>query len=148
MIRKMGDFEVVQRTKDGMFNATGLLKQWNNILNNPKRDLDNFWRVTNISEFMSEIAKNEHGFNSVDFTDLKKVLSCAAEAKMEAHGCTQYFISNLQCGSILDLNIMSSNLFMINSFNSGIWREIIINCSVKPYILLLRAAILLRLPAG
>ena len=37
MIRKMGDFEVVQRTKDGMFNATGLLKQWNNIPINPKR---------------------------------------------------------------------------------------------------------------
>jgi hypothetical protein len=29
MIRKMGDFEVHQRTKDGMFNATTLLKQFN-----------------------------------------------------------------------------------------------------------------------
>jgi len=30
MIRKMGDFDVTQRTIDGMFNATGLLNQWNN----------------------------------------------------------------------------------------------------------------------
>ena len=30
----MGDFEVKQRTKDGMFNATELLKQWNK--GNPK----------------------------------------------------------------------------------------------------------------
>ena len=29
MIRNMGRFEVHQRTKDGMFNATNLLKQWN-----------------------------------------------------------------------------------------------------------------------
>ena len=34
MIRKMGNFEVIQRTKDGFFNATALLKQWNNSIDN------------------------------------------------------------------------------------------------------------------
>ena len=29
MIRPMGQFEVQQRTKDGMFNATALILQWN-----------------------------------------------------------------------------------------------------------------------
>ena len=29
----MGQFEVLQRTKDGMFNATALIKQWNNNVN-------------------------------------------------------------------------------------------------------------------
>lgn len=29
MIRPMGDFKVIQRTKDAFFNATNLLKQWN-----------------------------------------------------------------------------------------------------------------------
>ena len=29
MIRKMGNFEISQRTKDGMFNATSLVKEWN-----------------------------------------------------------------------------------------------------------------------
>ncbi len=29
MIRPMGDFKVIQRTKDAFFNATDLLKQWN-----------------------------------------------------------------------------------------------------------------------
>lgn len=28
-IRPMGEFKVTQRTKDGFFNATDLLKQWN-----------------------------------------------------------------------------------------------------------------------
>ncbi|WP_454988656.1 KilA-N domain-containing protein [Capnocytophaga sputigena] len=34
MIRKMGTFDVTQRTKDGFFNATALLKQWNNSVEN------------------------------------------------------------------------------------------------------------------
>lgn len=29
VIRKLNDFDVVQRTKDSMFNATALLRQWN-----------------------------------------------------------------------------------------------------------------------
>ncbi len=37
MIRKMGDFDVVQRSKDGMFNATALLKQWNSATNMQKQ---------------------------------------------------------------------------------------------------------------
>lgn len=32
MIRPMGQFKVEQRTKDGFFNATSLLKQWNEAL--------------------------------------------------------------------------------------------------------------------
>ena len=36
MIRKMGNFDVTQRTKDGFFNATALLKQLNNIVENQK----------------------------------------------------------------------------------------------------------------
>ena len=36
MLRKMGNFEVTQRTKDGFFNATALLKQWNEYAENSK----------------------------------------------------------------------------------------------------------------
>lgn len=36
MVRKMGIFDVTQRTKDGFFNATALLKQWNNTVENQK----------------------------------------------------------------------------------------------------------------
>ena len=46
MNRPMGMFNVEQRTKDSMFNATSLLKQWNNNYPNDKRDLDNFWKST------------------------------------------------------------------------------------------------------
>lgn len=38
----MGEFPVEQRTKDGFFNATSLLKQWNAEHPNKERLLDNF----------------------------------------------------------------------------------------------------------
>ena len=37
MVRPMGDFVVQQRTKDGMFNATDLLRQWNTATCSDKR---------------------------------------------------------------------------------------------------------------
>lgn len=68
MKRPMGQFEVLQRTSDGYFNATKLLEQWNKS-SNDKRYLDNFWKGHHLVELMSEIAENELGFKSVDFTE-------------------------------------------------------------------------------
>lgn len=75
MLRQMGVFQVEQRTSDGFFNATSLMKQWNDTYPNKKRDIDNFWRSTNLVELMSEIAEYELDIKSVDFTDLKQQLS-------------------------------------------------------------------------
>lgn len=55
MVRKMGDFNVIQRTKDGMFNATELLKQWNKVPDNPKRDLSKFWESSKVEEFLNAL---------------------------------------------------------------------------------------------
>lgn len=55
MIRKMGNFDVAQRTKDGMFNATELLQQWNSVDTNPKRDLSKFWESSKIEEFIKAL---------------------------------------------------------------------------------------------
>lgn len=81
MLRKMGDFVVEQRTKDGFFNATSLLRQWNNVNPTLKRELDNFWKSTHLTELMSEIAKKEMNFKSVEFTDLKNALSQSVRGK-------------------------------------------------------------------
>lgn len=72
MIRKMGVFDVAQRTSDGYFNATALAKAWNETMPDNKREIDNFWKSTNLPDLMSEIAENELGIKSVDFTELKK----------------------------------------------------------------------------
>ena len=79
--RPMGAFDVEQRTKDGMFNATALMKMWNEANPDETRDLDNFWKSTNLTELMSEIAENEIGFKSVDFTELKNALSVTSRGK-------------------------------------------------------------------
>lgn len=42
LTRKMGDFNVFQRTSDGYFDANSLLKQWNDNPDNTRRRLDDF----------------------------------------------------------------------------------------------------------
>lgn len=81
MVRKMGEFDVIQRTSDGFFSATHLLRQWNNVKKNEQRRLDKFWDSTNLCELMSEIAENELNFKSPNFGDLKNVLSKTSRGK-------------------------------------------------------------------
>lgn len=62
MTRPMGNFHVDQRTKDGMFNATGLLKQWNLHTQNSgyvKKDLDDFFSNKNVEEFLEALMEEE-----------------------------------------------------------------------------------------
>lgn len=77
----MGAFNVIQRTSDGFFNATALLRDWNET--NPKelKQLVNFWSSTNLDKLMSEIAENELDFKSLDFNELKNVLSKASRGR-------------------------------------------------------------------
>lgn len=62
MVRPMGDFLVQQRTKDGMFNATELLKQWNNFTNSDKR-LQSYFANNSTEEFVNTIMTKEN-YNS------------------------------------------------------------------------------------
>ena len=67
LIRKMESFEVIQRTSDGMFNATMLLKQWNEY-SGQKKLLDHFFENKSTKEFIQTIEKEEeilHTRNSV-----------------------------------------------------------------------------------
>ena len=60
----MGEFQVTQRTKDGMFNATTLLKQWNET-KGMKKDVKDFLVNKNTKEFISElISENYNRGNS------------------------------------------------------------------------------------
>lgn len=63
----MGQFHVEQRTKDGMFNATALLKQWNSAANLntqnsgdlKKKDMDDFFANKNVKEFLDALIEEE-----------------------------------------------------------------------------------------
>lgn len=54
MVRKMGDFCVTQRTKDSFFNATELLKQWNNE-SGQKKEMGHFFENKNTKEFINAL---------------------------------------------------------------------------------------------
>lgn len=58
MVRPMGCFSVEQRTKDGMFNATALIKQWNETMNE-KKELKKFFDNQNTKEFISALIEEE-----------------------------------------------------------------------------------------
>ena len=57
MVRKMGIFDVNQRTKDGMFNANSLLKQWN-IANESKKEIKDYFDNKSTQEFI-EVLKSD-----------------------------------------------------------------------------------------
>jgi hypothetical protein len=73
----MGDFQVQQRTKDGMFNATAMLKQWNatsilhtqNFGDVKKKDLDDYFNNKSTDEFINTIISKE------ELSDQKMVVS-------------------------------------------------------------------------
>lgn len=71
MIRPMGKFNVIQRTKDGMFNATQLLKQWNKNPLNPKRNLKDFFKTKSCKEFLKVLAEDEEFLKGVNLPYLK-----------------------------------------------------------------------------
>lgn len=55
MVRKMGSFEVLQRTKDGYFDASTLINQWNSRPDNPERKMIRFLESPKTTEFINEI---------------------------------------------------------------------------------------------
>lgn len=58
MNRSMGDFEVYQRTKDSMFNATSLAKQWNSKKTKGRKDVSDFLRNNNTVEFLEALSED------------------------------------------------------------------------------------------
>lgn len=59
LIRPMGNFEVSQRTSDGMFNATELLKQWNSQSGQTK-EIKKFFENSSTKEFIEALISEEN----------------------------------------------------------------------------------------
>lgn len=58
MIRQLGEFNVKQRTKDGFFNATDLIKQWNEA-KGMKKEINDYLSNKSTEEFIEELIKEE-----------------------------------------------------------------------------------------
>ena len=59
IIRPMGEFQVAQRTKDGMFNATALLNQWNNASGQQKQ-MVHYFENNSTKEFVDTLIAKEN----------------------------------------------------------------------------------------
>lgn len=69
LIRTMGNFEVVQRTKDQMFNATSLIKQWNKETG-MKKEVKDFFANNQTQEFINVLIAEEN-LNRGNYPHLK-----------------------------------------------------------------------------
>lgn len=58
MVRKMGSFDILQRTKDGYFDANELLNQWNSKKDNPERKMSRFLESPKTKDFINEISND------------------------------------------------------------------------------------------
>lgn len=58
MVRPMGQFKVEQRTKDAFFNATALLRQWNEVTNS-KKELKDYLSNKSTKELIATINERE-----------------------------------------------------------------------------------------
>lgn len=59
MVRPMGDFVVQQRTKDGMFNATALIAQWN-ASSGEKKEVTKFFENDGAQQFIKALMEEEN----------------------------------------------------------------------------------------
>lgn len=58
ILRPMGKFKVAQRTKDGMFNATELLKQWN-LTANQSKSVNHYLENSKTKEFIDAVISDD-----------------------------------------------------------------------------------------
>lgn len=81
MKRPLANFTVEQRTKDGMFNATNLLKQWNAQDGVAQRKMDNYFASSKTSEFIDTIIEREK-------LDTPKMVYVKSKARSDKGGGT------------------------------------------------------------
>lgn len=79
----MQDFEVLQRTKDGMFNATSLLRQWNDKLSMQK-EVSKFFELDQTKSFI-EVLQSEENLHTQESTYVKSKASRGENAGTWMH---------------------------------------------------------------
>lgn len=74
MVRKMGNFDVFQRTKDGMFNANSLLKQWNTSQKIKRgKEVNDFLKLDKTKEFIQAL--------ELDYNDTTRKIVVSTQGK-------------------------------------------------------------------
>lgn len=81
MKRPLANFTVEQRTKDAFFNATSLLKQWNDQDGVAQRKMDNYFASSKTVEFIQTIMEREK-------LDTPKLVYVKSKARADRGGGT------------------------------------------------------------
>lgn len=75
LTRKMGEFNVYQRTSDGYFNANALLRQWNSVEGNSERSMKRFLDSPKTNEFIEALIRDESQRAKMQSPNIKVVNS-------------------------------------------------------------------------
>lgn len=87
MTRQMGNFDVFQRTSDGYFDANALLKQWNEVEDNPRREMKKFLDNKGTQEFIEVLTTSESAMSKNATTDFQAVT--ISKGRLTTRGFTQ-----------------------------------------------------------
>jgi hypothetical protein len=87
MNRQMGDFDVYQRTSDGYFDANALLRQWNSVEENPRREMKKFLDNKNTKEFIEVLTIEESAYRKNATIDFQAVI--ISKGRLTSRGFTQ-----------------------------------------------------------
>ena len=83
MIRKIENFSVTQRTSDGFFDGSELLRQWNAVDGHQQRKMARFLEMDTTKEFLEALA--------------------IAENERKSHGAKMHHAENQQITKLLRL---------------------------------------------
>ena len=92
LVRPMGQFQVEQRTKDSMFNATSLMNQWNNE-SGQKKNINHYLENTSTKEFMIALIDDEPNIRNSEKPD--NLIIARTKVKTNSDGSK---ISTSPCG--------------------------------------------------
>ena len=87
MTRQMGNFDVFQRTSDGYFDANALLKQWNEVADNPRREMKKFLDTKSTQEFIEVLTIEESAYRKNATIDFQAVT--ISKGRLTTRGFTQ-----------------------------------------------------------
>lgn len=88
MVRPMGEYKVYQRTGDGKFCATELLRQWNKANGNNQKIVADYLRLKETKEFVKALMEepefkdgNSHLLENADYKDFPKSIIVVTRGK-------------------------------------------------------------------
>lgn len=82
MIRHMGNFAVIQRTKDGMFNATELIKQWNRE-KDQKKSVNHYLDNSTTQEFIRALIADDEEIRNSEKPMNQVFIKCKAKTNSD-----------------------------------------------------------------